>query len=268
MCDKNIEAMIYYHGGMLMQTTRNIEKTTRTAREMAEVQRDSYEALAENLAAAQRRTIGLAEDGLEFMRLQEQNARAAQEWFAGGVKLLQLQQRNAELMQGWTGDAVEALREQTEHNVRTAEAFARSASKQQEGFRTLTQAWTGAYRDFFSPFAYFREGVRTTQQAARQGLQATEQVTRQGLRVAEEATEQTDKVLQQTEKATKEAELKAAVLGALKTANYDELSVAEISKRLDGLSTEELRKVREYEKKNKNRETLIEQIDRKIRANS
>jgi hypothetical protein len=268
MCDKNIAEMIYYHGGKQVQTTRSIEKTTRTAREMAEVQRDSYEALAENFAAAQRRTMGLAEDGLKFMRLQEQNARAAQEWFAGGVKLLQLQQRNAEFMQGWTGDAVEALREQTEHNMRTAEAFARSASKQQEGFRTLTQAWAGAYRDFFSPFAYFREGVRTTQQAARQGLQATEQVTRQGLRVAEEAAEQTDKVLRQTEKATKEAELRTAVYGALQTANYDELSVAEISKRLDGLSAEQLRKVREYEKQNKNRETLIEQIDRKMRTNS
>jgi hypothetical protein len=268
MCDKNIAVMIYYHGGMLVQTTRSIEKTTRTARQMAEVQRDSYEALAENFAAAQRRSMGLAEDGLKFMRLQEENARAAQEWFAGGVKLLQLQQRNAEFMQGWTGDAVEALREQTEQNVRTAEAFARSASKAQEGFRTLTEAWAGTYRDFFSPFAYFREGVRTSQQAARQGLQASEQVARQGLRVAEEATEQTDEVLRQTEKATKEAELKAAVLGALKTADYDELSVAEISKRLDGLSVEQLRKVREYEKQNKNRETLIEQIDRKIRVNT
>jgi hypothetical protein len=253
---------------MLVQTTRSIEKTTRTARQMAEVQRDSYQALAENLAAAQRRTMGLAEDGLKFMKLQEQSARAAREWFAGGVKLLQLQQRNAEFMQGWTGDAVEALREQTEHNVRTAEAFVRSASKQQEGFRTLTQAWAGAYRDFFAPFAYFGEGLRTTQQAARQGLEATEQVARQGLRVAEEATEQTEEILRHTEKATKEAELKAAVLGALKTPNYDELSVAEISRRLDGLSTEQLRKVREYEKHNKNRETLIEQIDRKIRANS
>jgi hypothetical protein len=249
-----------------VQTTRSIEKTTRTARQMAEVQRDSYEALAENFAAAQRRSMGLAEDGLKFMRLQEENARAAQEWFAGGVKLLQLQQRNAEFVQGWTSEAVDALREQTEHNVRTAEAFARSASKTQEGFRTLTQTWAGTYRDFFSPFAYFREGVRTSQHAARQGLQATEQVARQGLRVAEEATEQNDEVLKQTEKATKEAELKAAVLGALKTAKYDELSVAEISKRLDGLSTEQLRKVREYEKKNKNRESLIEQIDRKIRT--
>jgi hypothetical protein len=253
---------------MLVQTTRSIDKTVRTAREMAEVQRDSYEALAKNLAAAQRRTIGLAEDGLEFMRLQEQSARAAQEWFAGGVRLLQLQQRNVEFVQGWTGNVVEAWREQTEHNVRTAEAFARSASKQQEGLRTLAQAWAGAYGDFFSPFAYFREGLRTGQQAARQGLEATEQVARQGLRIAEEATEQTDEILRQTEKATKEAELRTAVFGALQTANYDELSVAEISKRLDGLSTEQLRKVREYEKQNKNRETLIEQIDRKIRANS
>jgi hypothetical protein len=264
---------------MLVQTTRNIDKSTRTARQMAEVQRDSYEALAENFAAAQRRSMGLAEDGLKFMRLQEENARAAQEWFAGGVKLLQLQQRNAEFVQGWTGDAVEAFREQTEHNVRTAEAFVRSASKAQEAFGALTQTWAGTYRDFFSPFAYFREGARTfqrgahqgleaTEQVARQGLQATEQVARQGLRVAEEGTEQTDEVLRQTEKATKEAELKAAVLGALKTADYDELSVAEISKRLEDLSAEQLRKVREYEKRNKNRETLIEQIDRKIRANS
>jgi len=253
---------------MLVQTTRSIEKTTRTARQMAEVQRDSYEALAENLAAAQRRSMGLAEDGLEFIKLQEESARAAQEWFAGGVKLLQLQQRNAEFVQGWTGDAVEALREQTEHNVRTAEAFVRSASKQQEGFRTLTQAWAGAYREFFSPFAYFREGVRTTQQAARQGLEATEQVARQGLRVAEEATEHTEEVLRHTEKATKEAELKAAVLGALKTTNYEELTVDEIAGRLDDLSVTELKKVRKYEKRNKNRETLIEQIDRKIRANS
>jgi hypothetical protein len=258
----------HYYGGKTVQTSRNIEKTAQTAREMAEVQRDSYEAIAENFAAAQRRTLGLAQGGLEFVRLQEQSARAAQEWFANGVKLLQHQQRNAEFLQGWTADAVEAVREQTESNVRTAEAFARTASRQQESFRSLTQAWTGAYRDFFSPFTYFQEGLKTTQQAARRGLEATEQVTRQGLRLAEEATEQTDKVLRQTERATHEAELKTAVFGALKTANYDELTVDEISRRIEGLPAAELEKVREYEKNNKNRETLIEQLDRKIRANS
>jgi hypothetical protein len=249
----------------------------RSAREVTEAQRDAYEALAETLAASQRRTLGLARDGLEFMKLQEDNARAAQEWFAKGVRLLQLQQRNAEFVQDWTSEAVEALREQTEHNVRTAETFARGARKQQEGFGALTQQWVGTYRDFFSPFSNVQEGMRTfqratqqgleaTQQVARQGLQATEQVTQQGLRVAEEATEQTEKVLRRTEEATRQAELKATVFGALKTTNYEDLTVEDIVKQLDGLTIQQLEQVREYEKQNKDRETLIEQIDRKIRT--
>jgi hypothetical protein len=260
-------------------TTANIDKTARTAREMAEAQRDSFEAIAENFAAAQRRSIGLAEGGLEFMRLQEDNARAAQEFFANGVRLLQLQQRNAEFVQGWMGDALEVVREQTEQNARTAESIARTVSRQQEGFRALSQGWVGVYRDFFSPLAYVQEGMRTFQRATQQGLEATEQVarqglraseeaTRQGLRVAEEATEQTDKVLRQTEKVTREAELRTAVLAALKITDYEGLSVEEVSKRIEGLPTEQLKKVREFEKNNKNRETLIEQIDRKIRINN
>ena len=268
-----------YYGGTLVAITRDIAKTTRTTRRIAEAQRESYQALAENLAAVQRRTIGLTEGGLEFMRLQEENARAAQEWFAGGVRLLRLQQRNAEFVQGWSGDAVETVREQTEQNVRTAETFARSASKQQESFRALTRAWAGTYRDFISPFAYVRQGVRTfqraaqqgletTQQVAMQGLEATGQVARQGLRVAEEATEQTDEVLRQAEKVTRDAELRTAVFGALKTADYEGLTVDEISKRLDDLSVNELKKIRDYEKHNKNRETVLEQLDRRIRTGS
>jgi SpoVK/Ycf46/Vps4 family AAA+-type ATPase len=91
-------------------------------------------------------------------------------------------------------------------------------------------------------------------------------VTQQGLRVAEEATEQTEKVLRRTEEATRQAELKAAVFGALKTTNYEDLTVEDIVKQLDGLTIQQLEQVREYEKQNKDREILIEQIDRKIRT--
>ena len=260
-------------------TAKNVDKMTRTARDMAEAQRDSFEALAENFAGAQRRSMGLAEGGLKFVKLQEQNARAAQEFFANGVRLLQLQGRNAEFVQSWTEDAVEVVREQIEHNTRTAEAFARAIGRQQESLRTLTQGWVGANTDFFSPFAYARQGMRAFQQATQQSLQATEQVarqglrvaeesTKQGLRVAEETTERTDKVLRQTEKATHEAELRTAVFSALGTTDYEGLSVEEVSRRIDGLPAEQLEKVREFEKEHKNRETLIAQIDRKIRANS
>ncbi len=47
---------------------------------------------------------------------------------------------------------------------------------------------------------------------------------------------------------------------------YDEMNVEDISGRLDGLSVEELRLVREYEETNQKRETLLDQMDRKIRA--
>ena len=263
-----------------METTaKNIDKTARTAREMAEAQRDSFEVLAENFASAQRRGMGLAEGGLEFVKLQEYNARAAQEFFAQGVRLLQLQGRNAEFVQSWTNDAVEVMREQAEHNARTAEAFARAVSSQQESFRTLTRGWVGAYTDFFSPLAYARQATRAFQQATQQGLEVTEQVTRQslrvaeettkqGLRVVEEATERTEDVLRQTEKATREAELRTAVFSALGTTDYDALTVDEISKRIEGLPAEQLKQVREFEKNHKDRETLVEQIERKIRANS
>jgi hypothetical protein len=236
-------------------TTANIDKTARTVREMAEAQHDSFEAIAENFAAAQRRSIGIAEGGLEFMRLQEDNARAAQEFFANGLRLLQHQQRNAEFVQGWMGDAVDVMREQTEHNAHTAEAFARGILRQQESMRALSRGWVGAYREFFSPFSYMQEGMRTFQRA-----------TQQGLGVAEEATEQTEEVLRRTEEDTRQEELKAAVFGALKTTNYEDLSVDDIVKQLDGLTIQQLEQVREYEKQNKDRETLMEQIDRKIRT--
>src|ERR671921_447229 len=215
MCGKNVVANSCYLPWRyypVATTATNIDKTARTAHEMAEAQRDSFEAIAKNFAAAQRRSIGLAE-------------------------------------------AAEVVREQGENNARTAEAFVRGVSRQQEGMRALTQGWVGAYRDFFYPFAYMQEGMRTFQRAARQGLEVTEQVarqglrtseqaTRQGLKVAEEATEQTEDILRQTEKVTREAELRTAVMGALRTANYDELSVAEVSRRIEGLPTEQLRKVR------------------------
>jgi hypothetical protein len=56
--------------------------------------------------------------------------------------------------------------------------------------------------------------------------------------------------------------------GGFPIPNYDELNVAEISDKLDGLTAAQIREVREYEKRNKNRETLIEQFDRKLKAAS
>jgi hypothetical protein len=49
---------------------------------------------------------------------------------------------------------------------------------------------------------------------------------------------------------------------------YDELTVEEVNARLSSLSAEDLREVRDYEERNKNRETILEQLDRRIRSGS
>ena len=48
--------------------------------------------------------------------------------------------------------------------------------------------------------------------------------------------------------------------------SYDELTVEEVSRRLGGLSEDELRMVRDYEERTKRRDTLLEQLDSKIRG--
>ena len=151
-------------------TTRDGEKMTSssTARQITDAQRDSYEALAENFADLQRLNVKLAQEGIEFLRLQQSNARAAQEWWTNYLKLLELQQRNARFAQDRLSDGIEVLRARAEHKRRTAEVLVESARKQQEGLGRLAEEWVEAYRDvfflgiyqylFFSPFAYAREG--------------------------------------------------------------------------------------------------------------
>ena len=56
--------------------------------------------------------------------------------------------------------------------------------------------------------------------------------------------------------------------GGFPIPDYDELNVEEVKETLDDLTAAQIREVREYEKRNKNRETLIEQFDRKLKAAS
>jgi hypothetical protein len=65
--------------------------------------------------------------------------------------------------------------------------------------------------------------------------------------------------------ATRRAEATLAT-ATFPIAGYDEKNVDEISARLDGLSAEQIRRLRAYEKANKNRQSLIDRFDSKLRA--
>ena len=49
---------------------------------------------------------------------------------------------------------------------------------------------------------------------------------------------------------------------------YDEMNVQEISERLDPLTEDQIRQLKDHERENHNRKTLIERYDAKLRASS
>jgi hypothetical protein len=63
-------------------------------------------------------------------------------------------------------------------------------------------------------------------------------------------------------------ETTAPTNGSLPIPGYDEKSVGEITTRLDTLTADQLKRLKDYERRNKNRETLIREIDRRIGAAS
>jgi hypothetical protein len=245
-----------------MMSKTDIDRMTGTAREMAEAQREAQEAATKNFMSMQQRSMQVARDGLKFIELQQDTMGAAQDFWSSGMRLMSIQQRNAEFAQRWVSGAADAVRGQAEQNVRTAEVFARSARAQQENFRGLTRMWFGAYRDFVSPFAdYAQESIKVAQQATEQGAEMTKQATEQGMRLVDNAADTTAKAVRETGN-------RGVLVTALESGAYDEMNVGDITAKLDGLTEDELKKVRAYEKRNKNRETLVEQIDRKIKAAS
>jgi hypothetical protein len=91
------------------------------------------------------------------------------------------------------------------------------------------------------------------QKKAEQTQKATETVAKSAQKGSEPAAEETQK---NTETATFPIE------------GYDEMNLDEVSKRLGGLSVDELKRVRKYEKHNKDRGTLRKEMKQKIKTTS
>ena len=57
---------------------------------------------------------------------------------------------------------------------------------------------------------------------------------------------------------------KATGMSVFPVPGYDDLSAAAVKERLDGLTPAELRKVRDYERRNANRKTVLQAIESKL----
>jgi polyhydroxyalkanoate synthesis regulator phasin len=79
-------------------------------------------------------------------------------------------------------------------------------------------------------------------------------------KVTKSAREAADPALAQADRARRTAGIGPSfpILG------YDDLTAAQVQSRLDGLSAAELRKVRDYEKRNANRKSVLDAVESKL----
>ena len=147
------------------------------------------------------------------------------------------QELNTQLARRAVKTWIDGLRKQTELSQEMTQQLFGKAEEQADVYRSFFGQWSnvpamrlpfaGMANDFMFPFQ-------------RQGMRLVEN----GVRNAEEVME----------------------TATFPIAGYDDKNVDEISARLDGLSAEQIRHLRTYEKAHKDRQSLIERFDSKLRA--
>ncbi|HLL97566.1 MAG TPA: hypothetical protein VK276_00740 [Rubrobacteraceae bacterium] len=159
------------------------------------------------------------------------------------------------------------------------QSLAEQIQKQQQLSQKMTQELMNTYMQLLNtPGSYISgqaEQQQTLQQTAQQWIEQAQQQQQTFQQQAKEQQQSFQQMAQEVMSTYSELfniPISYAQEG-LRTAQfpvegYDELTVEEVSARLGSLSAEELRVVRGYEERNKNRDTILEQLDRKIRSSS
>jgi hypothetical protein len=160
-------------------------------------------------------------------------------------------ERQRRLAQEFSELVANNLKEQAEAGRSSAQRLSEQADRQQEAGRALARESVEAYMDFLdSTFSQYRAGAMASGQTAAGVVGAVTDATAHTMDVATEGAQRT------------------AETATFPIAGYDELNVEEISDRVDTLTDEQVRRLRDYERANQNRRTLIERFDSRLRASS
>ena len=160
------------------------------------------------------------------------------------------------------------------------QSLAEQIQKQQQNSQQMIQELMNTYMQLLNtPSSYLSGQAEQQQQSLQQTAQQwMEQAQQQQQSFQQQAQEQQQSFQQMTQEVLGSySQLFNIPLSYAKEGikdarfpieGYDELTVEEVNARLSSLSAEDLREVRDYEERNKNRETILEQLDRRIRGGS
>jgi hypothetical protein len=164
-------------------------------------------------------------------------------------------ERQQRLAQEFSELVANNLKEQAEGGRSAAQRLSEQADRQQEAGRTLAQESVGAYMDFLdATFSRYRAGAMASGQTAAGVVGA--------------ATGAVTDATSRTVGAATGSARRAAETATFPIPGYDEMNVEEISSRVDGLTDEQVRQIRDYERANQNRKTLMERFESRLGASS
>jgi hypothetical protein len=155
------------------------------------------------------------------------------------------QEGSAQVTEVFFNQTINNLRAQAEENRQATQQLADQQQRQAEAAQTLTKESVGAYMELMdSMFSYWQGGIQTAERAAETAPSSSPPKTAEST-----ATSQPS-----------DAELPLD--------NYDLLRANEVADRIEPLSLEEIKRLRDYEAKNQNRRSVLKRMDDRINAAS
>ena len=180
-------------------------------------------------------------------------------------------------------EAQEGLQEGAQQWLNMLQVLAEQIQKQQQNSQQMVQEMMDTYAQLLNtPGSYLSDQAQQQQQTFQQTVQQwMEQAQQQQQAFLQQSQQQQQAFRQMTQEVMStymqlfnipasyaQQGLRTAQrgIGEVPIVGYDELTVAEVTERLADLSADELQRVRDYERRNRNRAPLLEQIDARLNA--
>jgi hypothetical protein len=155
------------------------------------------------------------------------------------------QDRGAQLTKIFFNQTINNLRTQTEENRRAIQKLADQQQRQADAAQNLTRESVDIYMNFMDSMFSYWQGASQTAQGAAEPAPIT-------------STPSTAESTQRSQSSDEELPLE----------NYDKLNGNEVIDRIEKLDAQDIERLREYEARNKNRQSVLERMDARIRAAS
>src|SRR5215210_5163360 len=155
------------------------------------------------------------------------------------------QEQGAQVTEVFFNQAINNLRAQAEENRQASDQLAEQQQRQADAAQTLTRESVDAYMYFMdSMFSYWQGATHTAERAAEPAPSSSTPSTGESTTRSQPSDEQ------------------------LPLENYDMLNANAVIDRIEKLSVEDIERLRDYEARNKNRRSVLERMDARIRVAS